>query len=88
MILKAKLKCYLGLILIVLSLLALANAVWQVLPMMYVDFPCFENQVRERNVASDTRIVYCISYKPLQTLSGGAIYAEGTSNIDEIKMPE
>ncbi len=55
---------------------------------MYVDFLCFDNYVRNQDVSSDTRIVYYISFWPLEAISGGGIYDEGSATQDEITVRE
>ncbi len=83
---KPSSKRTLGIVLIVLSVLTLAIGFCQIVPLGFVDFPCFDDMVRQQEINSDTRIVYCISIWPRQAISGGAIYDEGTSNQDEIKV--
>jgi hypothetical protein len=83
---KPSSKHTLGVILIVISVLALVIGFCQIVPIGFVDFPCFDDQVRQQEISSDTHIVYCISVWPLQAISGGAIYDEGTSNQDETKV--
>src|SRR6266508_3408812 len=83
---KPSSKRTLGIVLIVLSVLTLAIGFCQIVPLGFVDFPRFDDMVRQQEINSDTRIVYCISILPRQAISGGAIYDEGTSNQDEIKV--
>lgn len=87
---KPTAKHTLGLILIVLSGLALIIAIGQVVPTKFVDFPCFDGQVHSgfanQDISPDTRIGYCISIWPLQAISGGGIYAVGTTTQDEITV--
>ncbi len=83
---KPSSKRTLGIILIVVSVLTLAVAFCQIVPLGFVDFPCFDAQVRQQKIGSDTRIVYCISIWPRQALSGGAIYDQGTSDQDTVKV--
>ena len=86
MSMKPSSKKSLGIVLLVISVLALAIAFCQIVRIGFVDFPCFDEQVRQQEISSDTRIVYCVSIWPRQAISGGAIYDDGTSNQDEIKV--
>ena len=85
---KPSSKRTLGIILIVISVLTLAVAFCQIVPIGFVDFPCFDKQVLLRDIDPDTRMVYCISIWPLRAISGGAIYDIGTSNQDEATVGE
>ena len=85
---KPSSKRALGVAIIALSVLAMAIGVCQVMPYAFVDFPCFDDEVRSQEINSDTRIVYCISIFPLEALSGGGIYDDGSSNQDEIAVGE
>ena len=73
---------------IILCVLSLAIGFCQIVPLGFVDFPCFDEMVRQQEIDSDTRIVYCISIWPRQAISGGAIYGEGTSNQNEVTVRE
>ena len=83
---KPSSKRILGIILIVLAVLTLPIAFCQVIPLGFVDFPCFDDQIRKQEISSETRIVYCISIWPRQALSGGAIYDEGKTDQEAIKV--
>jgi hypothetical protein len=79
-------KRTLGIVLLVLSLVALPVAFCQVTPIGFVDFPCLGQQIDLENISSDTRLAYCVSIWPRQAISGGGIYDYGTSNQDEIRV--
>lgn len=83
---KPSSKRILGVILIVLSVLTLVLVFYQFVPSAFYALPCFDKQVRQQEVSSDTRIVYCISLWPRQVLSGAAMYDEGTTSQDEVKV--
>lgn len=76
----------LGVILIVLSVIALAIAICQITPLAFVDFPCLDDIVNHQEIKPSTRIVYCISLWPLQAISGGGIYDIGVSEQDEVTV--
>lgn len=77
-------KFSLGIILIVISVVLLAIAMYQVTPKMAVDFPCGTGLPPD--MRPNTRIAYCISLWPLEAFSGGGIYAIGATNQDEITV--
>jgi hypothetical protein len=73
-----------AILIIVLSVIAMAIGFCQVIPYGNVDFPCFGGGGEAH---SDTRIVYCISYWPLSA-HGGEIYAIGSTNQNEVAVRE
>ncbi|MCS6883624.1 MAG: hypothetical protein NZU74_20040 [Chloroflexaceae bacterium] len=77
-------KFSLGIILIVISVVLLVIAIYQVTPTMAVDFPCQAGLVPD--VRPDTRIAYCVSLWPLEAFSGGGVYALGATDQDEITV--
>jgi len=86
---KSSRKYLLGIVLIVFSALALANAVGQIMPATIFDsFPCSNEHFRNADVSSDTRMVYCISLLPLKAISGIGVYAYDTTNQDQIVVRE
>ncbi len=79
-------KRVLGVILVVISLITLAIALYQVVPIGFVDFPCMGQLIDQPAIVSDTRLAYCISIWPRQAISGGGIYGWGTSDQNEIRV--
>lgn len=75
-----------GTILIILSVLSFVAAICQIFPYYFIDFPCFDDYYTNLEFAPDTRITYCMSIEPRQALSGGGVYANGTSNEDEVEV--
>jgi hypothetical protein len=77
-----------GVVLIVLSILTLPIAVFQVVPTFLVDFPCMgpDEWGYPQDITQSTRIGYCISLYPLKAFSGGGIYASGSTAQDEITV--
>jgi hypothetical protein len=87
---KPSSKRAVSVLLIILSLLTLAIAVFQIVPTFLVDFPCMgpDEWGYPQDITQDTRIGYCISLYPLKAISGGGIYASGSSDQDEITVGE
>jgi hypothetical protein len=85
---KPSLKPALGIVLIVLALLMFVITICQITPVMLVDIPCLGSDDSDYppGTTQDTRIGYCISYYPLKAISGGRIYASGSTNQDEITV--
>jgi hypothetical protein len=87
---KPSLKRALGILFIVLSLLMFLIAVCQITPIVLVDIPCLGSDDSDYppGTTQDTRIGYCISYYPVKAISGGEIYASGSTKQDEVTVDQ
>jgi hypothetical protein len=85
---KPSSKRTLGAAIIALSVLAIAIGVCQIIPLAFVDFPCFDEEFLQAEIKPDTQIAYCISLWPLRAISGGGIYEYGSTSQDDVTVHE
>jgi hypothetical protein len=84
---KPSSKRTLGTILIALSVLAAAIGVCQITPLDDLGMPCWDADIDEQKIYSNTRIVYCINFWPLGAASGAWVQA-GSTTQDELTVWE
>jgi hypothetical protein len=77
-----KLLRWLGVIMIIAALWTLLLSLCAVMPQGYVDFPCLAGPGPRPEVITTTRIAWCISWWPRTAVSGGAVYAVGSTEQD------
>jgi hypothetical protein len=85
--LKPSSKRTLGVIIIALSALTAAIGVCQTMPSTDLGMPCYDADIQRQEINSDARIVYCISFWPLEAWSG-AYVESGSTHQNEIAVYE
>ena len=84
---KPSSKRTLGVILIALSVLAAAIGFCQTARLADLGLPCYDANVRSQEINSNTRIVYCINFWPLDAFSGAWV-DDGSTDQNELAVRE
>ena len=78
---------FFGIGLLIVSLISLCFAFFETAKYVYVDYPCRLGLGPRLEVKEGTRIWYCINLWPRNAVSGGIVYAYGSSNENRVIIP-